>query len=218
MLTRKLFIALAIGVSLIGAMWAYHSYENDKYATQMSIYVKGSTIRLRNSIEYFEKEKNFERVAFAAKADLAEMEKNILEVQALADPSTQARTEQLVQYLSASLELRRAIALLELAIIEWGRVVREHSQFLKDWELRSNAPRSNSDPMQDMSRSFEMHGQSNKQGEVVINARQRMEVATKQLVLSRGKAIQVVPDHTLIDSTLVTNFAETVAAVPISNN
>src|SRR5215470_7062569 len=107
-------VTIAAVVLLIAGMGyiAYGKYEHNRFVASLVPHVKNSSLRVVNSTRYetdggslISAKELFEKL----ESDIAEIDKQLLEVQTLSSPKTSSITDPTVEYLKASQECLRAL-------------------------------------------------------------------------------------------------------------
>lgn len=109
---KKLIAAVVVVLIAIGGYAGVTLYKKHKFFEAICPHVKNSSLRLSNSARYeTEKETKitFSELFGKLEADIAEIDKRILEVQTIATPSSKEITDPVLDYMKDSQELLRTL-------------------------------------------------------------------------------------------------------------
>jgi len=109
----KKAIAAVVAVAIvIAGYFAFSAHEQQKFLESIRPHVKNSSLRLANAIRYETEEGTkitFKELFEKLEADVAEIDKRILDVQTIATPSNKEVTDPVLDYMKSSQELLRAL-------------------------------------------------------------------------------------------------------------
>jgi hypothetical protein len=109
---KLVIAAILVGVLAVASYFGYQRYERSQLISSITPHIKNASIRVQNSTR-FETESDskatFKEVFERLEADIAEIEKHLIEVQTLTNPKTAAVAEPSVKYLKNCQEYLRAL-------------------------------------------------------------------------------------------------------------
>jgi hypothetical protein len=112
---KKVVVAIAVLI-LAGVVYvayvAYGKYQHARFVGSLVPHVKNSSLRVANSARYDTEEDSkitFKELFEKLEADIAEIDKRLIEVQTLSSPATSGTTDPVVAYFKASQEYLRAL-------------------------------------------------------------------------------------------------------------
>lgn len=109
---KKIIIALCFGALVAASYFGFQKYETDKLISQITPHVKNVSIRVLNSTRYeIDSSSNvtYKEVFEKLEGDITEIDKQLIEVQTLANPKTMAVAEPSIEYIKNSQEYLRAL-------------------------------------------------------------------------------------------------------------
>lgn len=110
----KRIFAISLILMLLGAggYFAYGKYQHTRFVESLAPHVKNASLRVSNSARYETEEKTnitFKELFEKLEADIAEIDKRLIDIQSLSSPKTAAVTDPTVAYLRASQASLRAL-------------------------------------------------------------------------------------------------------------
>lgn len=111
---KTLLVLLVAAALAVGGYFAYGQYEYQQLIGAITPHVKNASLRVANSARYeTDPDSNitFKELFQKLEADIAEVDKQLIEVQTLSNPKTAAHAEPAVAYLKAAQEYLRAMLL-----------------------------------------------------------------------------------------------------------
>ncbi|KAB8046658.1 hypothetical protein GCN78_23495 [Janthinobacterium rivuli] len=197
-----LLLSIAGGLGLIWS--AYHSWQdNNSYVEKMTPYVKRSSIRLENAIGNFGYEKDLNEIFSSAVADMSEWKNDVLAMQIATAAAHKNKTITLVRYLDTDLDLRRAMAALEVIELDGNKKL---SEAIAITSHAFGSARNNSDisvALTKLNQSIHLQDEQRKRLNV---AKVRFSGAVKEFFSARNAALLIVSLDVIVDEELVINF------------
>ena len=184
----KLAVASILAVVLsVGAYFGYQHYEAYQLIVAITPHVKNASIRVQNSTRFetdSDSKATFKEVFERLEADIAEIEKHLIEVQTLTNPKTVSIAEPSVNYLKDSQEYLRALLKKARSILKLSSASDRTTEAIADIRLSSKyeldyAKRRADKALEEM-----------KEAEIEVrDSRQELAAAARKLLLS-GEALQ----------------------------
>lgn len=197
-----LFAVLAIA----GSYLAYAKYEENKFVESLKPHVKNSSLRLANALRYETEEATkitYQELFEKLEADIAEVDKRILEVQTSEIPRYKDKADTVLAYLRGSQELLRCVLMKYRKQLAYGSAVEWATKSLD--ELKSASYYGFDSAYKSSGKAIDDINKAEKEYSEAVSA---VLSATKKMRELRIKAASVMPVDTLVDAAIFEAFAK----------
>lgn len=192
----SVLLFIVIGIGFLG----YRKYQENKIMSAIYPHIKNTSLRVSNALGYETESSKitYKELLEKLEADIAEIDKRLLEVQTLSTGGTKEKISVVVSYLKGSLDLIRAQLMMNRKLLAYkssvtlaGKVIdlyQETSYYGREFALRT---------MNNAVKDMEKERVEAKEAAAAFLG------SAKKLTELRAKTAEVIPSENLIESALL---------------
>lgn len=208
---KTITIIIIISIVIIGGFIFYEKFQDYKLMELLKPIVKNSSVRVTNEVrfEIEESKITFKELFEKLEADIAEIDKKIIEVQSIPNPNNKEKIDKVVVYLQACQELLRVLLtksrkdLRYNYTVEWSQKTYDNIKNATSSFGIEYAANSAKDALKDMKKANEERIQSNID---VLSATAKFEDAYN--VISN-----IMPPDTLVDMSMIEECSNQIKSI-----